>query len=139
MQIGKRLQELLEVSKHWIKERGFWGGVVFILLYAVLTVLLLPGSVLTVAAGVIYGVLWGTLLVSAASMLGATSSFLIGRYLARDWVAKKTEENPRFKAVDRAVATEGWKFVALTRLSPLSPFVFLNYAYGLTGMSGFKA
>jgi uncharacterized membrane protein YdjX (TVP38/TMEM64 family) len=71
-------------------------------------------------------------LVSASSTLGATASFLVGRYLAREWVAGKMRAFPRFAAVDEAVAQEGWKIVGLTRLSPVFPFNLLNYAFGIT-------
>jgi uncharacterized membrane protein YdjX (TVP38/TMEM64 family) len=67
--------------------------------------------------------------------LAAACAFLIGRYGAREWVAQKIESQPKFKAVDRAVAQEGWKVVGLVRLSPLFPFVFLNYAFGITKVS----
>jgi uncharacterized membrane protein YdjX (TVP38/TMEM64 family) len=90
---------------------------------------------LTLGAGAIYGVVYGTALVSVSSTLGATAAFLVGRYLARGWIAQKIETNPKFKAVDDAVAQEGWKIVGLTRLSPVFPFNFLNYAYGLTQVS----
>jgi uncharacterized membrane protein YdjX (TVP38/TMEM64 family) len=82
-----------------------------------------------------FGVVRGTLLVSLASTLGATCAFLLGRYLARDWVAKKIEGNGSFAAIDQAVAGEGWKIVLLTRLSPVFPFALLNYAFGLTRVS----
>ncbi|MDY7014823.1 MAG: TVP38/TMEM64 family protein, partial [Cyanobacteriota bacterium] len=66
---------------------------------------------------------------------GATAAFLVGRYLARDWVAKKIEGNKKFRAIDEAVGREGLKIVLLTRLSPVFPFNLLNYAYGITGVS----
>ncbi len=75
----------------------------------------------------------GSIYVSIGATLGATCAFLVGRYLARGWVAKKLEGNEKFKAIDRAVAREGWKIVGLARLSPFFPFNLLNYAFGLTG------
>jgi uncharacterized membrane protein YdjX (TVP38/TMEM64 family) len=116
----------------WIDQFGIWGPVLFILLYALAAVLLIPGSALTLGAGALFGVAQGSILVSIASTLGASLSFLIGRYAARDKVAEKVAQRPNFKAVDEAVGREGWKIVALTRLSPVFPFTFLNYAYGLT-------
>jgi uncharacterized membrane protein YdjX (TVP38/TMEM64 family) len=74
----------------------------------------------------------GSIYVSIAATLGATAAFLVGRYFARDWVARKLEGNAKFKAIDEAVGREGWKIVLLTRLSPVFPFNLLNYAYGLT-------
>jgi uncharacterized membrane protein YdjX (TVP38/TMEM64 family) len=95
----------------------------------------LPGSVLTLGAGAVFGLVKGAVLVSVAATLGATAAFLVGRYLAREWVAGKVERYPRFAAIDRAVAREGWKIVGLTRLSPVFPFNVLNYAFGLTRVS----
>ena len=114
---------------------GPWGPVLFIAAYIVATVLFLPGSVLTLGAGAVFGVALGSVYVSIASTLGATAAFLVGRYLARDWVAKKIEGNAAFAAIDRAVAAEGWKIVGLTRLSPVFPFSLLNYAFGVTRVS----
>jgi uncharacterized membrane protein YdjX (TVP38/TMEM64 family) len=111
---------------------GSWGPALFVLIYILATVLFLPGSVLTLGAGAVFGVVWGSIYVSVASTLGATAAFLVGRYFARDWVAKKIEGNSSFAAIDRAVADEGWKIVGLTRLSPIFPFALLNYAFGLT-------
>ena len=75
---------------------------------------------------------WGSVYVSIGSTLGATAAFLVGRYIARDWVAKKIEGNEKFAAIDCAVEQEGWKIVGLTRLSPVFPFSLLNYAFSLT-------
>lgn len=125
-------QDLLRSALAWIDGLGFWGPAVFILLYILATVLFVPGSLLTLGAGALFGVVWGSVVVSAASTLGATAAFLTGRYLARDWVSKKIEGNETFRAIDGAVAGEGFKIVGLTRLSPVFPFNLLNYALGLT-------
>jgi len=95
----------------------------------------LPGSILTLGGGAVFGVVWGSVYVSIASTFGATLAFLVGRYVARDWVNSKIQSNEKFKAVDRAVAREGWKIVFLTRLSPIFPFNLLNYAFGVTPVS----
>ena len=105
------------------------------MLYVLATVLFVPGSILTLGAGVLFGVVRGSLLVSVASTLGATAAFLTGRYFAREWVSEKIQGNSRFEAIDRAVAEEGWKIVGLTRLAPVFPFNLLNYAFGLTRVS----
>lgn len=130
-ELQSRLKELLE----WVSGRGAAGVLVFALAYMAATVLFIPGSILTLGAGFVYGVLEGVVYVSVASTLGATLAFLVGRYVARGWVSRKLEEYPRFAAIDGAVAREGWKIVGLTRLSPVFPFNLLNYAYGLTGVS----
>ncbi|MCH8320591.1 MAG: TVP38/TMEM64 family protein [Acidobacteria bacterium] len=129
------VQELFQVALAWISDLGPWGPVFFIVFYILATVLFLPGLIPTMAAGVLFGVIRGTLLVSISSISGATLAFLIGRYLAREWVAAMIRGNQKFEAIDAAVAQEGWKIVGLTRLSPVFPFNLLNYAFGLTQVS----
>src|SRR5437867_8129333 len=126
------VQDLLKEALDWIGKLGPWGPVIFSGIYVVATVFFIPGSVLTLGAGAVFGVVLGSVCVSISATLGATAAFLAGRYLARDAIARKVERNERFAAIDRAVADEGWKIVFLTRLSPLFPFTLLNYAFGLT-------
>ncbi|ACB73598.1 TVP38/TMEM64 family protein [Opitutus terrae] len=126
---------LLHEALGWIERLGAWAPVGFILLYIAATVLFVPGSALTLGAGALFGVGFGSALVSVGATLGATAAFLVGRYFARDWVAAKIAGNASFAAIDRAVAREGWKIVGLTRLSPAFPFSLLNYAFGLTRVS----
>jgi uncharacterized membrane protein YdjX (TVP38/TMEM64 family) len=123
---------LLQSALAWITGLGTWGPAIFVLLYVVATVLLLPAVVLTLGAGAVFGVARAFLAVSVGATLGATAAFLIGRYLARGWVAARVAGSPRLGAIDEAVAREGWRIVLLTRLSPAFPFVLLNYAFGLT-------
>ncbi|KST63247.1 hypothetical protein BC008_38845 [Mastigocoleus testarum BC008] len=132
---GFNPQQWLLNALEWINEQGTVGGIVFMLLYIVATVAFLPGSILTLGAGVVFGVFLGSLYVFIGATLGATAAFLVGRYLARGWVANKIAGNQKFAAIDRAVGREGLKIVLLTRLSPVFPFNLLNYAYGLTGVS----
>lgn len=129
------VQDLLRQVLNWVAELGPWGVVIFLAIYVVATVLFIPGSVLTLGAGAVFGVAMGSVYVSIASTLGATCAFLVGRYVARDAIARKIEGNVRFAAIDKAVAGEGWKIVGLTRLSPVFPFTLLNYAFGLTRVS----
>src|SRR5207245_7459752 len=91
-----------------------------------------PAAVRRLAAGVVYGARWGTLLVSPASVLGATAAFVLARWVARDWIAARVRPNPRFAAIDEAVGEDGFGIVLLLRLSPLVPFNFLNFALGLS-------
>ena len=128
-------QEILQRSLVWIRDMGPEGVVLFIGIYILACVFFLPGSVLTLGAGAIYGVVKGSMIVSAASTLGAVSAFLVGRYFARGWVQEKIQGAEKFQAIDEAVAQEGWKIVGLTRLSPVFPFNLLNYAYGVTKVS----
>lgn len=119
----------------WVEGLGAMGGVKFAVIYVAATILFLPGLILTVAAGFLFGWFWGTVAVSAASTIGALGAFFIGRYLARDVIRKKVADHPKFYAVYRAIEREGFKVVLLTRLVPLFPFNLLNYAYGLTDVS----
>ncbi|MGH7863628.1 MAG: TVP38/TMEM64 family protein [Candidatus Binataceae bacterium] len=123
---------LLSGALDWIASLGRLAPVVFVATYIVATVMLMPGSILTIGAGALFGVVWGSIYASISATLGATAAFLVGRYVARDWIAAKVENNPKFSAIDEAVGREGWKIVGLTRLSPIFPFNLLNYAYGLT-------
>ena len=126
------IQDFLKAALDWIGKLGPWGPVIFVALYVVATVCLIPGSVLTLGAGAVFGVALGSVCVSISATLGATAAFLVGRYLAREAVARRIENNDKFSAVDRAVGQEGWKIVLLTRLSPIFPFTLLNYAFSLT-------
>ncbi len=128
-------QGILKNALESIASLGPWGPAAFILIYIVATVLFIPGSLLTLGSGVLFGVVGGSVCVSIGSVLGATGAFLTGRYLTRDWVSKQIEGNQKFKAIDSAVASEGWKIVLLTRLSPIFPFNLLNYAFGVTQVS----
>lgn len=128
-------QQLLINALDWIKTIGPWGPIAFIIIYILATVLFLPGSLLTLGAGLLFGPIFGSIYVSVASTIGATCAFLVGRYLARGWVSQQIEGNENFKAIDEAVADEGWKIVGLTRLSPIFPFNLLNYAFGVTQVS----
>lgn len=128
-------QDWLLGALGWIDGLGVVGGLAFIAIYMVATVAFLPGSILTLGAGVIFGVGMGSIYVFVGATLGAIAAFLVGRYLARDWVSRKIEGNASFSAIDQAVAKEGFKIVLLTRLSPVFPFNLLNYAFGLTGVS----
>jgi uncharacterized membrane protein YdjX (TVP38/TMEM64 family) len=132
---GFNPQEILRNALEWIQGLGAIGAIAFIGIYIVATVAFFPGSVLTLGAGVVFGVVLGSLYVFVGATLGATLAFLVGRYLARGWVAKSIEGNPKFRSIDSAVGREGFKIVLLTRLSPIFPFNALNYAYGLTGVS----
>lgn len=128
-------QGLLKQALDWIASLGPWGSVAFICTYIVATVLFIPGSLLTLGAGVLFGVVGGSICVSIGSTLGASCAFLGGRYLTRSWVSKQIESSEKFQAIDEAVAREGWKIVLLTRLSPIFPFNLLNYAFGVTQVS----
>jgi uncharacterized membrane protein YdjX (TVP38/TMEM64 family) len=109
---------------------GPWSPILFVLVYSLATVLFVPGSILTVIGGALFGPLWGTLWNLSGATLGATLAFAIARYLGADWVARGAGE--RLGRLIRGVEEEGWRFVAFVRLVPLFPFNLVNYAFGLT-------
>lgn len=126
------VRELAVEAMQWVEGLGFTGYVVFSLLYAFFTVLFLPGFILTVGAGAVFGLVGGFVAVSVGSTVGAALAFLLGRFLARAAIEHQVAGNAKFAAIDAAVAQKGWKIVFLTRLSPAFPFNLINYAYGLT-------
>jgi uncharacterized membrane protein YdjX (TVP38/TMEM64 family)/rhodanese-related sulfurtransferase/sulfur relay (sulfurtransferase) complex TusBCD TusD component (DsrE family) len=119
-----------QALESWVQQFGAAGPLVFMAAYALGTVLFLPGSVLTLAGGALFGPVWGTLYNLTGATLGATLAFLIARYLASDWVARKA--SGWMKQLMDGVEKEGWHFVAFVRLMPLFPFNLLNYALGIT-------
>lgn len=114
----------------WVKDAGPAAPLLFMLIYAVATVLFLPGSVITLAGGALFGPVLGTFYNLTGATIGATLAFLVSRYLASEWVAQRT--GGRLKQLINGVEGEGWRFVAFVRLVPLFPFNLLNYALGLT-------
>lgn len=126
--VGDWLREF----QSWVARQGTWGAVLYGIVYVVAVLLFVPGSVLTVGAGLIFGLVWGTAIVSVASTTAAALAFLIARYVARGWVESLAKRNEKFRAIDQAIREKGWKVVALLRLSPLVPFSISNYLYGLT-------
>jgi uncharacterized membrane protein YdjX (TVP38/TMEM64 family) len=119
---------------HWAKGMGAAGGALYAIFYIAGTALFFPGLPLTLGAGFLYGAVIGTLVVSPASVAGATLAFLIARYLARDWVTRRIKKYPQAAAMDRAIEKNGFKAVVLLRLQPVLPFNILNYALGLTSI-----
>jgi uncharacterized membrane protein YdjX (TVP38/TMEM64 family)/rhodanese-related sulfurtransferase len=114
----------------WVSAAGAAGPLLFMAIYAVVTVLFLPGSVITLAGGALFGPVWGTLWNLTGATVGASLAFLVARYIGADWVERRA--GPRLKRLDEGVSAEGWRFVAFVRLVPLFPFNLLNYALGLT-------
>jgi uncharacterized membrane protein YdjX (TVP38/TMEM64 family)/rhodanese-related sulfurtransferase len=116
--------------EQWVQEAGLAGPLVFMAIYAIATVFFLPGSVLTLAGGALFGPILGTFYNLTGATIGAVLAFLVARYLASDWVEQKA--GGRLKQLKQGVEGEGWRFVAFVRLVPLFPFNLLNYALGLT-------
>lgn len=125
------VSEWISQLKTWVDGLGPWGYVIFGLIYVAATLILAPGAPLTIAAGLIFGG-WGFPLVVVSAAIGACLTFLIARYLARDRVKQAIASRPKFKAIDDAVSEDGWKIVALMRLSPAVPFNLQNYFFGVT-------
>ncbi|MBD2682243.1 MULTISPECIES: TVP38/TMEM64 family protein [Nostoc] len=129
------IQGLLHTLIIWVESLGIFGPIAYIVIYNLATLLFIPGSLLTLKGGCLFGVFWGSIYVLIAAIIGATLAFLIGRHLSRNWICQQMDKHPKFKAIDLAVAKEGWKIVLLTRLSPIFPFNLLNYAFGVTQVS----
>jgi uncharacterized membrane protein YdjX (TVP38/TMEM64 family) len=115
----------------WVDGLGVWGPLVFVLGYAASSVVV-PGAILTLAGGAIFGLFEGTLLVFCAAVLGSSLAFFLARRLARGAIERRFADSPRFAAIHRAVGEEGLKIVFLLRLSPVFPFIALNYVLGLS-------
>lgn len=123
---------LLSQTLEWIKGLGAWAPMAFVVLYVIAVVLFIPASIFTVGAGFVFGMAWGSFYVLIAALIAANVTFLLGRHVARNWIARRIQSYPKFRAIDEAVAREGWKIVALVRLAPVFPFSLMSYAFGLT-------
>jgi uncharacterized membrane protein YdjX (TVP38/TMEM64 family) len=124
--------EYLKALQTWIRGLGYWGPLVFILLYAVTTVAALPGSVMSVFAGAVFGPVVGVVAVIFGATLGAGLAFLVARYFAREAVSNWLLSKEKFRQLDDLTEKQGAIMVAVTRLVPLFPFNLLNYGFGLT-------
>ncbi|MDX1680979.1 MAG: TVP38/TMEM64 family protein [Akkermansiaceae bacterium] len=116
----------------WVADQGVWAPVMFALAYIGAGLALIPGSLLTISAGALFGLVEGTIVVSLASTATAAIAFLLGRFAFRKRIERKLADKPKFKAMDEAIGREGWKIVFLLRLSPIFPYSILNYSLGLT-------
>ncbi len=124
----------IEDFGRWIAGLGPAAYVLFVAAYVLVTVLMGPAILLTLTAGFVFGLGPGFAVTLLGATCGCAASFLIARHLARERVARYAGGNPRYSAIDRAIGREGWRIVFLLRLSPLVPFVFSNYFYGLTAI-----
>ena len=118
--------------KLYIKSFGIMAPCVFILLFALATVLFVPGLPITVLAGMLFGAFWGTVYVVIGSTIGVSLAFLIGRYIGRDFVKKMADKNPRMSKLDNYIKKQGNTILIISRLVPLFPFNLQNYVYGIT-------
>ena len=124
----------LKAFQTYVRGLGALGYVVYIAVYAICVVALIPASILTLGAGAIFGFIGGTIVVIIGATIGATLSFLLARTVMRKRIEKMTESNRKFRALDRAIANEGMKIVFLVRLAVVFPFTYINYAFGLTAI-----
>jgi uncharacterized membrane protein YdjX (TVP38/TMEM64 family) len=134
LMLGRELGGTIPRFAAWVETLGIWGPVVFVLGYAAATVAFVPGSLLTLASGAIFGLGQGTLLTFLGATLGTAAAFLVARYAARSTIERKLADRPKFADIDRAVSKSGFKIVFLMRLSPAFPYNLLNYALGLTSV-----
>ena len=137
--IGIALHELpvaqwLTAFRAWVSGLGFAGYVLYALVYAACVVLFIPASILTLGAGATFGVIKGTIVVVIGATLGATGAFIVARTIARKRVEAMAAKDRRFRALDKAISTEGAKIVLLVRLAVVFPFTYSNYVFGLTGV-----
>jgi uncharacterized membrane protein YdjX (TVP38/TMEM64 family) len=132
--LGRAAGGYVQTFAQWVNGLGAWGPAVFIVGYAIAVVAFVPASLLTVAAGAIFGIGAGVAYVFAAAVAGSSLAFLVSRYLARAAIEHRLAGNQKFAAIDRAVGRQGRRIVFLLRLSPAFPFNLLNYALGLTSV-----
>ncbi len=124
-------QELdIAILKDWVSQAGMSGPLIFMLIYILATIFFIPGSVMTLAGGALFGPIAGVIYNLGGATAGAVIAFITARYVARDWVESKASS--RLQTLQQGVETDGWKFVAFVRLTPVFPFNLLNYALGLT-------
>ena len=125
----------VEGLQTWISSFGALGYLIYMLIYVLACVFMLPGSALTIVAGIAFGPVMGGLLALVSATLGATVAFIVARFLLRNMILSKFGDNPIFKKIDDGVAQNGTSFLILTRLVPVFPFSLQNFAYGLTGIN----
>lgn len=132
---GREASHRLPAFAAWVQTLGVWGPLAFVLGYGIAAVLLVPAVLLTLAGGAVFGFRRGVVYVTLGAMLGATLAFFTARYVVRRFVEAYVNRHPRLGAIDRAVESEGARLVFLLRLSPIVPFVFLNYVLGISRVS----
>lgn len=129
--VVEKIQDV-DAMQEFFKSFGIWGYLIFILVFIAACVFMLPGSMLTIIAGIVFGPIIGAILALTGATLGATAAFLVSKYVARGMIEDKIGQNEMFKKIDDGVEKNGTSFLILTRLVPVFPFSFQNYAYGLT-------
>lgn len=126
------LHDWFDVVEDWVEYTGSAGVVAFSAAFAAASLLLVPAALMTIAAGAIFGFAWGFIAVMAASTVGAVAAFMIARHLLKERVTGYFRRNGKLEAMDKALRKEGWRAVALLRLSPLVPFAVKSYLFGVS-------
>jgi uncharacterized membrane protein YdjX (TVP38/TMEM64 family) len=129
---GGSLKERVERLDGLFQSLGMWAALVFVLIWIVACVLLVPGLPISVVGGLVFGAVWGSVWTIVGANLGAAAAFLVGRYAARGMVEGWIEKNKSLKRIDEGVQRQGWRMLMITRLVPIFPFSLQNYVYGLT-------
>lgn len=130
--------QALETAQQKIGAMEQWGLLLYPLLFAVCNILLLPGGILAVSSGLFFGLWWGFAIILAGNVVAAAFSFLVSRWIGREWMMKKMARYPKLAALDKAIMREGWKIIFWSQLHPLFPTSLLNYLYGLTRVPFWK-
>ena len=126
------LRTWLDTIETWVDRLGIFGPILYGLIYLAAEILMVPGAILMIGAGYLFGIVGGMLVVWPAATLSAAISFVVARHFARERVEKLARRHRKFAAIDGAVAEGGWKVVAMLRFSPIVPFALSNYLYGLS-------
>ena len=129
------LQEYLNKLKVFIEDLGIYGPFVFICIYTLATTLFTPALGLTLLGGILFGPIYGFIYVMIAAMLSAFFSFIIARYIFKNFITQKLKHRKNFQRLESLTSTYGDKIVFLFRFSSIFPFFFLNYGFGLTNVS----
>ncbi|MDC7240835.1 MAG: TVP38/TMEM64 family protein [Spirochaetales bacterium] len=124
-----------EEFKAFIEGYGVPGYLIYVFMYILVAVFSIPGTIPTLAAGVLFGPVKGGILALVSATIGATAAFLVARYLARDLIVEKFGGNPLFRKIEAGVEKNGTDFLILTRLVPIFPYNIQNYAYGVTNIN----
>jgi len=130
--VGLPLASWIAAAVAWAQQHRAAAAALFVVIYVIAAVVLVPCAILTLAAGFLFGMPLGVALTSVGSVLGAAAAFVVGRFAAHDWVARRIDARPRFHALIAATHTDGFMLVLLTRLSPVIPYILLNYAFSVT-------
>ncbi len=129
------LQEEVIAFLTWVDAHGIWAHILFIALYVLIVLFLVPGIMFTTGAGFIFGTIRGSLYIILGTAIGATVAFLMARFVLQSWADKKLAQHPKLLALDQAIAERPWQIVMLTRLIPFFPFKASNYVFGVMQVS----